>query len=195
MSTLTTEKQTSIMATFLRGSRPLVALSCLILLTLTTAPVWGGEVTVVLKADSGKYAARCNGCIPGEAYPDNVAVHVTDPSKAYAQWKLHKLDNGNYTLQSVDSGKYAARCNGCIPKEAYPDSVFVHVKDPNKAYAQWRIKRLANGKYSLQSVDSGKYAARCNNCAPNAAYPDNVFVHVKDVKNSPWAQWEIIIIP
>jgi hypothetical protein len=107
---------------------------------------------------------------------------------------LEKLGNGNYVLKSVDSGKYAARCNNCIPGGAYPDSVFVHVTDPNQAYAQWKLERLPNGKYAFMSADSGKYAARCNNCAPGAAYPDNVFVHETNV-NAAWAQWEIIIIP
>ena len=44
-------------------------------------------------------------------------------------------------------------------------------------------------------ADSGNYLARCNNCIPNAAYPDSAFVHVKEaeVMNAPWAQWQIII--
>jgi Ricin-type beta-trefoil lectin domain-like len=152
------------------------------------------DITIALKADSGNFAARCNKCIPQEAYPDNVAVHVSDLSKAYAQWHLQKLDNGNYALKSIDSGKYAARCNNCIPGAAYPDSVFVHVDDPQPAYAQWKLERLSNGKYALKSADSGKYFARCNNCAPGASYPDNVFVHSTSASD-PWAQWEIIIIP
>jgi hypothetical protein len=61
------------------------------------------DITIALKADSGNFAARCNKCIPQEAYPDNVAVHVSDPSKAFAQWHLQKLDNGNYALKSVSA--------------------------------------------------------------------------------------------
>jgi len=152
-------------------------------------------VRVVLKADTGNYAARCNNCIPKEAFPDNMAVHVMDPTKAFAQWFLIRLDNGNYALKSVDSGRYAARCNNCIPNAAFPDSVFVHADSPDAAFAQWKLEALSNGKYAFKSADSGRYAARCNNCAPGAAFPDNVFVHVTDVNSSPFAQWDIIIIP
>ncbi len=95
----------------------------------------------------------------------------------------------------ADSGKYMARCNNCIPNGAYPDSVFVHATNPNgEAWAQWEIERLDNGKYTLKA-DSGKYAARCNNCVPNGAYPDNVMVQSTNPNGEAWAQWEIIFLP
>jgi hypothetical protein len=177
------------------GRGLLLLLLGLLLLALTATPALAGDIVIVLKADTGKYAARCHNCIPDEKFPDNVAVHETDPSKPFGQWKLQKLDNGNYTLQSVDSGKYAARCNSCIANAMYPDSVFVHVDDPNHGYAQWKLRRLDNGKYILQSADSGKYFARCNGCAPGSTYPDNVFVHESNPEKAPWAQWELIVIP
>jgi hypothetical protein len=36
-------------------------------------------------------------------------------------------------------------------------------------------------------ADSGNFLARCNNCIPNAAYPDAAFIHVskKDLVNFP----------
>jgi putative hemolysin len=154
------------------------------------------SVKVALKADSGKYMARCNNCIPGGAYPDSAFVHAESPKPAYAQWILKRLSrNGKYSIQSADSKKFAARCNNCIPGGAYPDSAFVHADTPRSAYAQWILKRLSNGKYSIQSADSKKFAARCNNCVPGAAYPDNVFVHATDPEKEAWAQWEIITLP
>lgn len=160
-------------------------------------------IKVALKAaDSGNLLARCNNCVPKGAYPDNAAVHVPAAqltSAAYAQFYLQKLTNGKYALQSVDSSNYVARCNNCVPGGAYPDSAFVHVTPAQLAgapWAQFTLVRLSNGKYALQA-DSGNYLARCNNCVPSGAYPDNAFVHVTQAQlnSSPWAQWEIIIIP
>ena len=152
-------------------------------------------IKIALRADSGKYAARCNSCIPDGAYPDSVFVHVADlAGSPWAQWELQHLDNGKYALKG-DNGKYMARCNTCIPGGAYPDSVFVHVTDVNSSpWAQWEIAQLGNGKYTLKA-DSGKYAARCNECVPGGAYPDNVMVHVADPNDAPWAQWDIIFLP
>ena len=151
-------------------------------------------IKVALKGDSGKYMARCNGCIPG-AYPDSAFVHIDDfNGSPWAQWEIENLGDGKYALKS-DTGKYLARCNGCIPGGAYPDSAFIHVDSPDGApWAQWEIERLGNGKYSLKS-DSGNYAGRCNSCVPGGAYPDNVMVHCTDPENEPWAQWEIIFLP
>ena len=55
---------------------------------------------------------------------------------------------------------------------------------------------MSDIKIALRA-DSGNYLARCNNCIPGAAYPDSAFVHVPDneLMKSPWAQWDIIIIP
>jgi hypothetical protein len=159
------------------------------------------DITVNLKADSGNYLARCNNCIPGASYPDSAFVHVKEADVMNSPWALFalkKLDNGKYALKA-DSGNYLARCNNCIPGASYPDSAFVHVKEAdvmNSPWAQFTLKKLGNGKYTLKA-DSGNYLARCNNCITGGAYPDSAFVHVKeaDVLNSPWAQWEIIIIP
>ena len=159
------------------------------------------DIKVALKADSGNYLARCNNCSPGGAYPDSAFVHVKEAelmSSPWAQFALKKMDNGNYVLKA-DSGNYVARCNNCISGGAYPDSAFVHVKEAelmNSPWAQFALKRLDNGKYALRA-DSGNYMARCNNCISGGAYPDSAFVHVEEAElmNSPWAQWEIIIIP
>jgi hypothetical protein len=98
-----------------------------------------------------------------------------------------------------DSGNYLARCNSCVPGAAYPDAAFVHVSQGElmaSPWAQFFLERLDNGKYALQA-DSGNYVARCNNCVPDAAYPDAAFVHVSqgELMASPWAHWDIIILP
>jgi hypothetical protein len=171
---------------------------------LTSVGYADQPIVVVLKsADSGNLLARCRGCVPGGAKPDNAAVHVSEKewnTAKYAQWELRKLDNGKYALKSVDSGNYLARCRGCVPGGAKPDSAFVHVTEEkvNTApYAQWELRKLDNGKYALKSVDSGNYLARCRGCVPGGAKPDNAFVHVteEEVKTAPYAQWEIILKP
>ena len=158
-------------------------------------------ITVAFKADSGRYLARCNNCIPGGAYPDSAFVHVSEAKLSGSPWAhfvLEKLANGKYTLKA-DSGRYLARCNNCIPGGAYPDSAFVHVPEadlPGSPWAQFTLEKLSNGRYALKA-DSGNYLARCNNCIPGGAYPDSAFVHVPpaSLPSSPWAQWRIVILP
>ncbi|OQR88590.1 cytochrome P450, partial [Thraustotheca clavata] len=98
-------------------------------------------------------------------------------------------DGDIITLKS-DIGLHLGRCNNCIQREAYVDSAFVHVDDPNNSpWAKWTVVNTGNGKIALQA-DSGKYLGRCNNCAYWAAYPDEAFVHVSDWRSAPWAQWK-----
>ncbi len=159
------------------------------------------DIKVSLKADSGNYLARCNNCISGGAYPDSAFVHVPEAqlmNSPWAQFILKKLDNGKYALKA-DSGNYLARCNNCISGGAYPDSAFVHVPEAqlmSSPWAQFTLRKLSNGKYALKA-DSGNYLARCNNCISGGAYPDSAFVHVPEAQlmSSPWAQWEIGLIP
>ena len=159
-------------------------------------------IKVALKADSGNFLARCNNCISNAAYPDAAFVHVSEGeliNSPWAHFNLEQLDNGKYTLKA-DSGNYVARCNNCIPNAAYPDATFVHVSEQDvkdgASWAQFTLERLDNGKYTLLS-DNGNYVARCNRCIPDAAYPDAAFIHVSkgELLNSPWAQWDIIILP
>ncbi|OQR97370.1 oxidoreductase [Achlya hypogyna] len=97
--------------------------------------------------------------------------------------------DGDVISLKSDTGNFVGRCNNCIWNEAYDDSAFVHVPSPNSApWAQWTVVNTGNGKIALRA-DTGKFLARCNNCAPWAAYPDEAFVHVKDWTKAPWAQW------
>ena len=48
---------------------------------------------VALKADNGKYVARCNSCSPGAAYPEQVTAHMEDTSEPSAQWELVDIED------------------------------------------------------------------------------------------------------
>ncbi|DAZ98078.1 TPA: hypothetical protein N0F65_005240, partial [Lagenidium giganteum] len=43
---------------------------------------------VALRADSGRYLARCNNCVRGGAYADSVFVHSTSSSDPWAQFNV-----------------------------------------------------------------------------------------------------------
>ncbi|KAF0685482.1 hypothetical protein As57867_022567, partial [Aphanomyces stellatus] len=201
-----------------------------------------GNGKIALQADTGKYLARCNNCIPGAAYVDQTFVHATDwHGTPWAQWKVVDLTphnapsppkpypvpvpqpvpqpvpapypapvpqpvpvpppypvipsaactfvDGDVLSLQADSGKYLDRCNNCVPKGAYPDSSTVHVTNPaSESWGTWKVFNVGNGKIALRG-DAGNYLARCNGCAPGAAYPDQAFVHVSDWHDKGWAQW------
>ena len=160
---------------------------------------WQLPANVTLKADSGEFMGRCNGCAPNAAYPNSAFAHVSAANLRAAPWsrfQLEQLSNGKYALRA-DSGHYVGRCHGCIPGARYPNSLFVHVKAAalmGSPWAHFDLQRLNNGKYALQA-DSGHYVGRCHGCIPGARYPNSLFVHVLSAKlmNSPWAHWDIQI--
>ncbi len=174
----------------------IIRFTLLILLALSNS-AWADGIKIALRADDGMYAGRCNNCVPGGAYPNSMFVHVPEAqlgSSPWAHFTIEHLSNGKYAFKS-DIGHYAGRCNNCIPGGAYPNSMFVHVTDLNTSpWGEFTLQLLANGKYALQA-DSGEYVGRCNNCVPGGAYPNSAFVHVKDLNASPWAQWDLIILP
>jgi len=157
----------------------------------------GGKIA--LKADTGKFAARCRNCIVNAAYPDCLTVHVDEQSAPYAQFTPVMIgDSGKYALRA-DNDKYIARCRNCSPGAGYPDSVFIHATKPAaEPWAQWRIVPLTfptGMKIAMQSADSGKWAARCRNCqnSVDGRFPDTVMVHVDDINPPPaYAQFEVV---
>ncbi|AOY83739.1 hypothetical protein BJP36_31290 [Moorena producens JHB] len=167
-----------------------------VLTMMLTAPVAEASATgckVALQADTGKLFSRCRGCQQTIGNnPDTVTVHIDLPNKdkAYAQFEVVDVGGGKIALKS-DTGKYVARCNGCVARGAYSDFLTIHVSDPGAAYAQFTPELLSNGKYALKA-DTGKYVSRCNGCSPTSAYPDTVTVHITDPTNAPYAQWNII---
>lgn len=158
-------------------------------------------ITVALQSDIGNFMALCNGCIPNSTEPGSILVSVPEDALAkspQALFTIQKLSNGKYALQA-SNGNYIARCNACIPGAAYPDSIFAFVSPDTLMQtpaAQFALQRLENGKYALQA-DSGNYVARCNECMPEVTSADGVFVHTPpdELMNSPYAQWNVMIIP
>lgn len=144
-----------------------------------------------LKADNGKFLARCDGCVTGAAYSDNAGVHESATSSGWARWTVEKLANGKWSLKSVDSGKFLARCENCAPG-IFPNSAFVHVADASKAYAQWTLTQQSGGKYVLQA-DNGLYLARCKSCFKTSAITDSAFVSEKSASAAA-AQWSFVAI-
>jgi len=94
-----------------------------------------------LKSDIGQYAARCNGCWRGGAYPDSVFDHVAQAS-ADQPWSLWTVEIvGNQYALKADTGRYMARCQGCVPGGAAPNFAFVHVDSyANASYALWTVE-------------------------------------------------------
>ncbi|MDJ0518577.1 MAG: hypothetical protein QNJ74_20745 [Trichodesmium sp. MO_231.B1] len=75
----------------------------------TVVPVGGGKIA--LKADIGKYIARCNSCIKDGAVRDFLVIFHDNPNNPNVEFTPELLPNGNYALKS-NSGKYISRCNG-----------------------------------------------------------------------------------
>ena len=101
-----------------------------------------GNGKVALKADTGNYIARCQGCIIGASYPNSLTVHVSGaaPPPAYTQFTPEKLANGKIALKA-DTGLYLARCFGCSPNASYPNTVTIHSANPaQEPWAQWTVQ-------------------------------------------------------
>jgi hypothetical protein len=102
----------------------------------TVISVGGGKIA--LKSDVGKFAARCNQCIVGQAQEDIITFHVDDPIVEYAQFTPVLLSNGKYALKS-DTGKYVSLCSGCSPGATVDDTVTIHADSSLESWAQWNI--------------------------------------------------------
>ncbi|CAK4837812.1 unnamed protein product [Aphanomyces euteiches] len=102
-----------------------------------------GDGKLAFQADTGKFIARCNGCAPTAASPDEAFLHVSDWRGApYAQWSCEDVGGGKIALMA-DTGNYLARCNGCLGGAPYADSAFVHVKSwAGAPWAQWTVNNL-----------------------------------------------------
>lgn len=55
-------------------------------------PVHLGGRRWALKADTGKYVARCRNCSPRATTRDVVTIHATNPNAPYAQWRIVYVD-------------------------------------------------------------------------------------------------------
>lgn len=177
-------------------AKSLKTLFCVLGLLGLVPGVAQAQVTVALQADDGGWLSRCNGCqkTVDNRFPDTATTHTKDPSTApYAQFQMINMGNGKIALKA-DSGKFVARCNGCIVGGTTPDSAAVHEANSAAAYAQFTPVLLANGKYGLKA-DTGKFLARCNGCSPGSSTPNTVTVHATDPNTQAYAQWNLIFLP
>lgn len=150
---------------------------------------------IALQADDGKFFARCNGCQKTvNGLPDTITTHVTaaTPDKPWARFDVVDVGAGKVALKA-DTGKFVARCNGCIVGGTVPDSATVHVTDSRLAYAQFTPELLPNGKYAFKA-DTGKYLARCNGCSPGSTVPNTVTIHATSPATQPFAQWAVTFV-
>lgn len=152
---------------------------------------------ISLQADTGKFFSRCNNCQPSVngSLPDTITVHATSaaPDQPWARFEVVDVGGGKIALKA-DTGKFVARCNGCIVGATTPDSAGVHATDTAGAPVQFTPQLLSNGKYAFKA-DTGKYLARCNGCSPGATTPDTVTVNGTNPDNEPAAQWAVTFYP
>lgn len=150
-----------------------------------------GDV-IALKADTGKYLARCQGCQNATA-TNTATVHVTGNVRtlpSYALFTVKKMSNGKFAFRA-DTGKYLARCRGCV-RGGPSDILTVHESNPHAGYAQFEVQALINGKFTLRA-DTKNYVARCQGCSPRAAKPNIAAIHVPDYSGA-YAQWTITLV-
>jgi hypothetical protein len=153
-------------------------------------PLVGKKIS--LQADTGKFFSRCNGCqTTVNSVQDTVAVHTAaaTPDQTWARFEVVDAGGGKIALKA-DTGKYVARCQGCVIGGTQPDFAFIQSPDPGPAPVQFTPELLPNGKYAFKS-DTGKYMARCNGCSPGATVPDTVTMSSSNAATDPLAQWTI----
>ncbi|WP_299769132.1 hypothetical protein [uncultured Dokdonia sp.] len=146
---------------------------------------------ISLRADTGKWMARCYNCQKATT-SNTITAHISNDAKTlptYAKFTVKKMPNGKIALKT-DNGKYLGRCRNCVTG-APSDILTAHVGSPNPSYAQFEPILLANGKYVFKS-DNGKYLARCRNCSPGSSVPDIVAIHENN-PNAAYAQWTVTI--
>lgn len=92
---------------------------------------------------TGLYMSMCKRCRSGPSNLDSVFLWKkrVNKRKRVDLWKVHVGTDKKYMFESVASGKYLARCRGCVGKTTIADFAFVHVADPNAAYARWVVEK------------------------------------------------------
>jgi len=151
---------------------------------------------VAIKADNGGYWGRCNQCqkTVNDEYPDTVMIgEKSDEAKSEDQhFEMHKLKDGRFAFKA-HTGQWVGMCTDCIVNGAKKDFITIHVKadkeDDIPSWAKFELVELSDGKVAFKA-DNGKFVARCSQCSPGAAYPEQVTAHM-DESDEPYAQWEI----
>lgn len=91
-------------------------------------------------ASNNKFLAVCNGCVSNGTVPNFLMFHETSPNQPWAQFEVKELQNGKYSIYSIHSKLFVARCNGCSPTATYPNQVTAHANNANEDWAQWTIE-------------------------------------------------------
>jgi hypothetical protein len=61
-----------------------------------------GAAAASLKADTGKYLARCRNCVPGAENEDAAFVHLDSAAEPFAQWTIAPAGAEKVSLQITD---------------------------------------------------------------------------------------------
>jgi hypothetical protein len=149
---------------------------------------------ISLQADTGKFFTRCDSCQKTvNSVPNTVTVHATSagPDQPWARFDVVDAGGGKIGFKA-DTGKFVARCNGCVIGGTQPDFAFIQSTGTSQPPEQFTPELLPNGKYAFKA-DTGKYLARCNGCSPGATVPDTVTIHSTNPANEPHAQWAVTI--
>ncbi len=148
---------------------------------------------VSFKCDLGTYLCMCNGCQKTINNIDYTAtLHCSEDAqfKDFSQFEAIRLPNGNYAFRAFN-GKYMTVCDGCIEGGSQTSFITFHESSSDHLWAQFEVKKLNNGRYSIRNMHAQLFIARCNGCSPGASTPDQVTAHAGDA-GPEWAQWEII---
>ncbi|QRN97078.1 hypothetical protein JRI60_50380 [Archangium violaceum] len=151
----------------------------------------GSKVT--LQADTGSFFSRCNNCQPSvnNGAPDSITTHITNVNTApFAVFEVVDAGNGKIALKA-DTGKFVARCRGCIIGGSAPDFLTVHVAGTTPPeFARFTPELLPNGKIAFKA-DTGKYVNRCRGCSTSASV-DTVTINATAPKTDATAQWTVV---
>ncbi|KAH9109249.1 hypothetical protein AeMF1_006699, partial [Aphanomyces euteiches] len=163
---------------------------------------------IALKADSGKYLARCSGCV--RSGPADVAfVHAAYwKDSPWAQFDVEYLsDSTTPAPTSYQPPQQPVNETTAVPATTAPTTVGVSncafqdgdviALQADSGYYATRCRNCMSYGNNPDSVtlqyalndDLGYYFARCNNCTSGGVYPDQAYVHVSDWKSAPWAQF------
>jgi hypothetical protein len=146
---------------------------------------------VYLVSDTGFALARCNNCGPtANGVADTAAVYGKC-GDSFAQWRMFTGCDGQVAFQSIDTGKYIARCRNCWQSAAYVDGLFIVTGEANDSVAQFTMISNDDGTYGFKG-DLGNYLARCHNCVTGATQSDFAFEHTND-PTAAYARWKVVV--
>ncbi|MBN9687360.1 MULTISPECIES: fascin domain-containing protein [unclassified Corallococcus] len=149
-----------------------------------------------LKADNGKYVARCNNCSPGAATANTVTAHATNPnSEPFAQWTIKPIFPPGTKLSFKSSGgKYISRCGGCqnMTNSSIYSTVTAHNGALASPFTDFEVVDTGNGKYAFKA-DNGSFVARCGGGCVVGSPRDMLAVHVPNASGA-YSQFKFLLL-